>query len=171
MRWIVLLLLAGCSPPADVPNLLSVGPRLYRSGQPSDRRVLPTKAWERLASLGISEVIKLNHDSEGLDDEAGHHGIRVHYAPIQPFEQPRDLFAEPDRSTLAEIAGLIRQVQESRKTWLVHCSNGQDRTGLVIGMIRLAMDGWDKRRAWQEMLDRGYHAELLGLDRVWWEHQ
>jgi hypothetical protein len=36
-------------------------------------------------------------------------------------------------------------------------------------MIRVMVDGWDKRRAWQEMLDRGYHPELLGLDRAWWE--
>ena len=152
-----------------VPNLLRVNSRTMRSGQPT------IESWPYLASLGVTDVIKLDFDDEGLDTAAASAGITVHYVPIQPSTRLgigiiEDVLSEPDRSTLAEIHHLVATMRDSTVgTWLVHCFNGHDRTGLVVGMIRMTVDGWDKRTAWQEMLDRGYHPELLGLDRAWWE--
>ena len=83
-----------------------------------------------------------------------------------------DVFAEPDAARLAAIEDVLRQIKSQRGAggaWLVHCKNGHDRTGLVVGMLRVIVDGWDKRHAWREMLDRGYHPELLGLDHVFHE--
>lgn len=36
----------------------------------------------------------------------------------------------------------------------------------MVGLLRIVVDGWDKHHAWSEMLDRGYHPELIGLDRA-----
>lgn len=170
----VLAILVACSCAAatpEIPNLRRVRPRVMRSGDP------PRESWPHLARLGVTDVIKLDYDDEWLDSGASPAGLRVHYTPLQPSTRlhlgvVEDMFAEPDRSTLQEISSLIEKIELlPTRTWLVHCSNGQDRTGLVVGMIRVVMDGWDKRRAWQEMLDTGYHPELLGLDRVWWDFQ
>jgi len=151
----------------EVPNFLRIDAGVMRSGHP------PMLSWPHLADLGVTDVIKLDFDDEGLDTGALASNIRVHYVPLQPaafLGIELDPFSEPDRSTLQEIHRLVTTIRDlPTRTWLVHCSNGRDRTGLVAGMIRVIVDGWDKRRAWQEMLDRGYHPELLGLDRAWWE--
>jgi protein-tyrosine phosphatase len=170
---ILLSLASGCSRTSDpvVPDLLRVNAQVLRSGQP------PSMAWYHLAAMGVTDVVKLNYDDESLDLGLPDHDIRLHYVPIQPttalhVEIYQDLFAEPDRSTLGEIRRIVESMEaHPTRTWLVHCSNGRDRSGLVVGMIRVLVDGWSKRRAWQEMLDRGYHPELLGLDRSWWEFQ
>lgn len=168
---VLVVLICACarSSESGVPNLLLVRSRVLRSGQP------PPGSWSYLAGLGVTDVIKLDFDDEGLDTGALAADVEVHYVPIQPSTRlgigvVEDVFSEPDRSTLLEIERLVREIRNvPTKTWLIHCWNGRDRTGLVVGMIRMMVDGWDKRRAWREMLDRGYHPELLGLDRAWWE--
>ena len=68
--------------------------------------------------------------------------------------------------SLQLIFGRIKYEHGTTGGWLIHCKNGHDRTGLVVGMLRIVVDGWDKHHAWVEMLDRGYHPELIGLDRA-----
>ena len=65
---------------------------------------------------------------------------------------------------LMKLAKRIRDARGSEGVWLVHCQNGHDRTGLVVGLIRIVVDGWEPERAWREMIARGYHDELLGLN-------
>jgi tyrosine-protein phosphatase SIW14 len=60
----------------------------------------------------------------------------------------------------------------------VHCTHGQDRTGLVVGLYRTIHDGWTKTDAYREMLQLGFHPELRGLREFWedfvapplWDH-
>jgi hypothetical protein len=46
----------------------------------------------------------------------------------------------------------------------VHCLHGEDRTGLVIGLERVFVEGWSPESAWKEMLAFGFHTFYLGLD-------
>jgi len=167
--------LAGCAslPRYDhgVPNLVKVRDNLYRAGQPDT-----PEAWKYLASLGVTDDVKLDFVDEGDDALAEAYGITVHYVPIEPTTRPgvldlvEDVFAMPDPKVLAEIAGLLGEVARGGgKIWLVHCKNGHDRTGFVVGMARMVADGWDRHHAWNEMLSLGYHPELIGLDRSFHE--
>ena len=45
----------------------------------------------------------------------------------------------------------------------VHCRHGQDRTGLVVGLERVFIEGWDPADAYAEMLKYGFHTYFLGL--------
>ncbi len=45
----------------------------------------------------------------------------------------------------------------------VHCRHGQDRTGLVVGLERVFIEGWDPADAYAEMLSYGFHTYFLGL--------
>ncbi len=45
----------------------------------------------------------------------------------------------------------------------VHCRHGQDRTGLVVGLERVFVEGWDPADAYAEMLSHGFHTYFLGL--------
>ncbi len=179
-RWTALfaaLGFAGCASQSSldhgVPNLVEVRPDVWRSGQPR----LPS-AWEYLSKLGVRHCLKLDFADEGTDDAAAVAGIEVVYLPIEPttkagfLDQVEDVFAKPDAAALAKIEEVLRRIRDARGAegaWLIHCFNGHDRTGLVIGMLRVIADGWDKHHAWSEMLDRGYHPELVGLDRAFHE--
>lgn len=180
IKWTALfaaLGLGGCAttPALDhgVPNLVQVRADVWRAGQP---RTL--EAWQYLASLGVRHDLKLDFADEGTDDAARAAGIEVVYLPIEPstkagfLDQVEDVFAEPDREILAKIEAVLRRIRDARGTeggWVIHCFNGHDRTGLVVGMLRIIADGWDKHHAFSEMLDRGYHPELVGLDRAFHE--
>lgn len=168
--WLWLLALVGCTPTVytnGVPNLAEVSPGLYRSGQPAT-----PEAWGYLQSLGIKTVVKLNFEpTEGSDDGARALGMDVHVLSIQP-EGDQDIwddiagtFVKPNAGMLAEAVRLMRTGTPDNAV-LVHCTHGQDRTGLAVGMYRRQL-GWSKDAAWNEMVSRGYHPELVGLTSFW----
>jgi len=170
---VILLSEGGCATynyTHGVPNLVQVRPNVWRSGQPAT-----TDAWDYLESIGIRHVLKLDFDEEGLETEAQLRGMEVVSVPIEPTTKAgfadlvEDVFSEPSAESMAAIINTLQRIKEERGTlggWLIHCKNGHDRTGLVVGMLRMIVDGWDKHHSWVEMLDRGYHPELIGLDRA-----
>ena len=169
--WLWLLALVGCAPTVytnGVPNFAEVSPGLYRSGQPTDA------GWVYLKSLGVKTVVKLNFEpTEGSDDTARSLGMDVHALSIQPegdqdvWDDVLGTFKKPNGALLAEAVRLLRAATPDNAT-LVHCSHGQDRTGLAVGMYRRSL-GWSKDRAWDEMIGRGFHPELVGLTTFWAE--
>jgi protein tyrosine/serine phosphatase len=135
-----------------VPNLVQVRPDVWRSGQP-----VTTDAWDYLERLGIRHVLKLDFDDEGSDTEAVLRGMEVVSIPLEPttkagfIDLVEDVFAKPSAESMESLQLILGRIKYERGTtggWLVHCKNGHDRTGLVVGMIRLVVDGWDKHHAW-----------------------
>lgn len=149
-----------------VVNLVQVRPDVYRSGQPVGDE------WGTLAALGVRHAIKLNFPEEGSDNDAARFGIEVIPVPIQPSTKGIDIFARPSPEAMSELARLAERIRAAGGTegaWLIHCKNGHDRTGMVVGLIRMVVDGWTPKQAWAEMLERGYHPELPGL--TWAFHE
>jgi protein tyrosine/serine phosphatase len=155
---------------SKVPNLYQVRPGLWRSGQPTT-----AEQWAELKRLGVARVIKLNFETEGTDDGARAAGLIVHELSIQPdgdtdaLEAVGNVFKRPDPARLAEALAILRADVPSGV--LVHCTHGQDRTGFVIGQLRVVADGWSKPRAYAEMRRYGFHPLLRGLREAWeaWE--
>jgi len=134
-----------------VPNLVQVDTGVWRSGQPET-----PEAWAYLKSLGIKRVVKLNF--EGSDD-----GARSIYLPIEPNGDVVTVLEKPNAAHVdAAVAALAL-----RNGVLVHCTRGLDRTGEIVGIYRVRSDHWKKSAARREMLARGYHPELIGLDEYW----
>ncbi len=155
-----------CSPTTTshgVPNLVEVAPGLWRSGQPT------TEGWTYLKSIGVRHVVKLNFESEGTDADAVDLGLDVHLLGVEPvgdadiFDDVRNTFVRPDAKKLAEAERVI----EAGDGVLVHCTHGQDRSGLVIGTYRVRHDGWPKDKAYAEMISNHFHPELHGLHETW----
>lgn len=48
--------------------------------------------------------------------------------------------------------------------YLVHCNHGADRTGMTIALYRMAVQGWSREDAIEEMRRGGY-----GFHEVWKE--
>jgi protein tyrosine/serine phosphatase len=164
----LVLLICGCSPTVynhGVPNLVQVDPGLWRSGQPTT-----VAQWQYLKSLGITQVVKLNFESEGSDSGAIAVGMSVKYLSIQPeggvpLEDIANTFVRPDPERLLEA----EQTIEAGGGVLVHCTHGQDRTGLVIGRYRVLHNHWTKDAAYAEMLRNNFHPALHGLHESWEE--
>lgn len=153
----VLAVGASCSttqPQHGIPNLVQVGPRLYRGGQPS------SLGWAWLRSIGVTNVVKLNPESESSDADAITMGMVVQRFPISTAQQ--NLGGHPPRALLEAAVAAI-----GPDTY-VHCEHGQDRTGLVVALWRMRQ-GWSKDQAQREMEICGFHPLLLGLSAAWEE--
>jgi hypothetical protein len=153
MAAILPLLVAGCASPVThgIPNFSEVAPGLYRGGQPT------REGWDYLRGvLGVTNIVKLNTKQEANDDP----WFIGYYRPI----------------TLSEQMGIGQLWQASLDAdvshmhlagTFVHCSHGQDRTGIVVALYRVKVQGWSKADAEKEMLAHGFHKELRGLWEFW----
>lgn len=163
--------LAACSPMVytdGVPNLDRVDDNVYRSGQITTR-----EGWETISKLARGRhihVLKLNFDAEGRDEPPW--SVDEHLVPIQPegdqdiVDDVRGILTVPDADALVEARSLICDPPPG-DFWLVHCTHGQDRTGLVVAEYRVLCDGWTLADARAEMLAHHYHTELVGLETAW----
>ncbi len=129
-----------------VENLHRVTPTLYRSAQPRGANIAALK------SLGIRTVVSLRSFNDDRKVFAGH-DIRLVRVPINTWSIDD---AKVQRALLA-----IREAEKEGPV-LIHCMHGADRTGVVAAAYRMAVQGWDKDSARQEMLRGGY-----GYHTVW----
>jgi tyrosine-protein phosphatase SIW14 len=157
--------LAGCRPTIcvhGVPNLAQVDENVWRSGEPAGN-----EGWAYLKSLGIMRVVKLDYDAEGSDEGAEDAGMQVTYLPIPPEDgRPLTTLEKPPAAAIDTAVAILASAAPTAKI-LVHCAYGQDRTGLVVGAYRVRHEGWTKSAAHREMIQHGFHPELVGLDAFW----
>jgi protein tyrosine phosphatase (PTP) superfamily phosphohydrolase (DUF442 family) len=114
-----------------------VAPGLYRGGQP-DREGI---AW--LKSLGVKTVINLRHfhgDTEGPEVAAA--GMRYERIPLESSDAP----------TRAQVERFFALVNDpALRPIYVHCLHGVDRTGAMMAVYRMEMEGWPNTEASAEM--------------------
>jgi protein tyrosine/serine phosphatase len=127
-------------PTPGIENLHRITPTLYRSAQPHPEAAMA------LRELGVKTMVSLrafNADDEAFRDA----GIRLVRVPINTWHIR-------DRHVLRALAEVLAAEREGPV--LLHCLHGADRTGVVSALYRMAVLGWDKESARQEMLLGGY---------------
>lgn len=132
------LLLVSCAAPLH--NLHRVDAHVWRSSQPD------AVGFQELKSAGIGEVLSLRHYH---GDEHLAYGLVLHRVPMDA-ERIRD----------ADIVAALRVLTRADKPVLVHCWHGSDRTGIVVAMYRMVVQGWSREKAIAELNDPayGHHA-------------
>jgi tyrosine-protein phosphatase SIW14 len=130
-----------------IPNLSVVSPALLRGAQPSP------DALDLLKKSGIKTVINLRNEPILVAQEAAAaKKIGLDYVNI-----PMNLFEPPSKQ---QFQMFLATVDRAPGPVFVHCMRGEDRTGAMIAIYRMARQGWDVNRAYQEMTAMGFKTYL-----------
>jgi len=135
---------AQCDVPVTVENFGKVNDHIYRGGQPN------VENYRQMVAIGIKTVVDLRGDSErdskSLAEEAG---LRYINLPLADKQYP-----QPD------AAERFLEIVTDQSNWpvYVHCAGGRHRTGAMIAVYRITIDGWDIDRTYQEMKDYGFYT-------------
>ena len=128
-----------------VPNLHRVSDTLYRSAQPT------AEGMKNLAALGVETVVNLRSFHSDRE-EIGLSGLAYEHIYMKAWH-PED----------EEAVRFLQIVTNPRRTpVLVHCQHGADRTGTMVALYRVAVEGWSKQEALKEMTKGGF-----GFHSVW----
>ena len=130
---------------AGLPNLYRISDNLYRCAQPT------AEGMRAAEKLGIKRVINLRafHSDTKKLRSTKLQGERIHFNTWHAEDEDVLHFLKLAANT---NAGPI----------LVHCQHGADRTGTMVAVYRMAVQGWTKEEALKEMKEGGY-----GYHTIW----
>ena len=136
------------APDSGLPNLHRVNEALYRSAQPTPQGFvfLDTEASLVNGDRPIRTVVSLR----AFDDDA----------PLVPrasglrLEQIRFKNWHPESEDVVEFLRIA--TTPAMQPVLLHCQHGSDRTGTMAAIYRVAVDGWTKAEAKDEMVNGGF---------------
>jgi protein tyrosine/serine phosphatase len=130
---------------AGLSNFYRVSDTLYRSAQPT------AEGFRSLKRLGVATIINLRsfHSDRGRIGET-----RLAYEHIYMKSW------HPEREDALRFLRIV--ADPAQQPVLVHCHHGSDRTGAMIAVYRIVMQGWSKEEAVREMT-----SEHFGFHRVW----
>jgi protein tyrosine/serine phosphatase len=128
-----------------VPNFHKVSENLYRGAQPSD------EGMRQLEKLGIKTVVNLlafHSDQDELKDT----NLGSEHISVKPWH-PED----------EDVVRFLKIVTDANSTPVfVHCQHGSDRTGTMCAIYRIAVQGWSKDEAIEEMTKGSF-----GFHEIW----
>ena len=132
-----------------LPNLHKVSDDLYRGAQPT------AEGMEQLKKLGIKTVVNLrslHSDNDELKDiDLAYEHIRM--TTLTPEEK--------------DIVRFLKIVTDANSTPVfVHCQHGSDRTGTMCAIYRIAVEGWSKDEAIEEMTKGGFGFHSIWMNLV-----
>lgn len=132
-------------------NFHEVSPTLYRGGRPDQAGVT------KLAAMGVRTIVDLEDDMGAVAHErswADGLGLAHRNVPLNGERTPDD----------EAVNGLLALfVDEAAGPVFVHCQEGVDRTGLIVGLHRVFNEGWTAPDAYGEMKALGFKTHLSAL--------
>jgi protein tyrosine/serine phosphatase len=129
----------------DVPNLHRVSDTLYRSAQPS------AEGMNNLKTMGIKTVLNLRSFHSDRK-EIGDTGLAYEHIYMKAWH--------PEEKEAVRFLQIV--TNPGRVPVIVHCQHGADRTGAMCALYRVAVQGWSKEEAIEEMMKGGF-----GFHAVW----
>ena len=133
----------------QIRNFRKVTPLLYRGGQPQLDQI------QGLKEYGITTVVCLRYSPVTIARERR----AVEAAGMKFISIPMFYWRVPSNEEIEQFMDLMED--ESATPIFVHCYHGADRTGLLVGMYRIARQGWSFDAAYAEMKKCGFHRFTL----------
>ncbi len=133
-----------------VRNLYKVEDDLYRGAQPT------ATGFQELAALGVKTVLRVS-GGDGDDILIAKDSLKLIHVPMSAWGLRDDRVLEALR-VMADPAN---------RPLMIHCQHGSDRTGALVALYRVVVQGWTKEKAVEEMNQGGYDHNSLwrNLDR------
>jgi tyrosine-protein phosphatase SIW14 len=134
----------------DIPRFRMVADGLYRGGQPTE------KGFELLKQRGIKTVVNLRmeYDEGDVVQKLGMNYIQIPIEEVRPWSQIPE----------AAVAKYFEVVNNpANYPIFFHCQRGADRTGAIAALYRMAIQGWDAKKAYLEARDIGMRWWDAGL--------
>jgi protein tyrosine phosphatase (PTP) superfamily phosphohydrolase (DUF442 family) len=137
-------------PGGDIPRFLVVADGLYRGGQPTKR------GFELLKQRGIKTVINLRmeYDESEIVQKLGMNYVRIPIDEVRPWTQI-------PAAAVAKYFEILNN--PANYPIFFHCQRGADRTGVMAAFYRIAIQGWDVKKAYSEARDIGMRWWYPGL--------
>ena len=139
--------------PKSLPRFLQVAPGIYRGGQPQDG------GYEWLKQHGVKTIINLRSER----DER----IQVEALGLNYVYLPMDALGEIPPNAIQTFLDTVSD--PARQPVFIHCHRGADRTGFMVGVFRIAKQGWSPEQAYEEARDIGMRWWYRGLKRQLFE--
>jgi len=140
-------------PIIHVGNFERVSSTLMRGAAPS------AQALKRLKDAGVKTIVNLRGEGAGSQkEERAARAVGLDYYNI-PMG-----FTEPNLSKVSSVLDIIRDPQ--KQPVYVHCLQGADRTGMIVGIHRVLSDGWEFDKAYSEMRGHHFKAFLIPMRRT-----
>ncbi len=137
-----------------LPNLNRINSSLYRSAQPTKEGFEFLSHQPRLYLLDqpIKTVLSLRafHDDKSVMPSA---------SPLRS-EQIRFNTWHPENEDILKFLRIVTTPE--LQPVLVHCQHGSDRTGTMIAIYRIVVEGWTKEQAKEEMVQGNF-----GFHPIW----
>lgn len=141
----------------DLIRVHEVAPGIFRGSRPETMRDLV-----ELKEMGIRTIYNLVTTDEDIEWErkyADALGIRMVSIPMHPWVVPSD----------RKLNHILEEIQDpANQPIYLHCRHGKDRTGLVFGIFRVEVQGWDPREAYSEMREIGFTPWLVAIEYAYW---
>ncbi|MEN8126422.1 MAG: dual specificity protein phosphatase family protein [Planctomycetota bacterium] len=137
----------------DLPgsgNLYKVSDTLYRGEQPT------SEGFKELEKLGIKTVVNLRSLHSDRDKLKG---------TALAYEHIRMEAWDPEQDEIEQFLKIV--TDPTKQPVFVHCLHGADRTGTMVAIYRIVVEGWDKEKALEEMKNGpfGFHEMFKGLPK------
>lgn len=136
----------------DIPNLFKMHDGLYRGGR------VTALGMKQLKKMGVTTILNIENDEEAIAADkkfAEANGLRYISIPFDTFKKPSD----------AKVDYVLKLLQDrSLGPIYLHCKHGRDRTGMIMGLYRVFVDGWHPKAAYKEMKQRGFRTLIWTLD-------
>lgn len=142
------------TPPIGLFNIYQVSPDLYRSAQPPSSGLHDFKPNQTLVINGQPIKTIINLRSFHQDPALLSHNSQLQYKHI--------FFNTWNAEDQDVVEFLTIMSEPSNLPALVHCKHGSDRTGMMVAIYRIVIQGWDKKTALAEMQQGGF-----GFHPIW----
>jgi hypothetical protein len=137
------------------PKLITGTKHLYRGAQPIGHAA-------DLADFGIDVVVIFKNDVKGEVvrektelAQAGYSQSAVHHSPMAW----KDINLKLSCQQTIEALQVLLRAEAQEKNAYVHCTAGQDRTGLVSGIARMILTGESTEQIFQQELCANQYSD------------
>ncbi len=138
-----------------IRNLRTVHPWLLRGGAP------PDQSFKTLSDMGVTTVVDLRdrtRDAAKEKELCKNFGMNFVQIPLSHRTAP----TKEQINKFLKIVDTARQ-HTGKGSVFVHCELGDDRTGCMVAISRIAFDNYTFHEAYEEMLHFGFSRHFYVL--------